>query len=105
MIKKIILVGLLALSVSACSKKTDTPANPNQTTAEQAITQAKLENQKVAKLGFEWTTTKDLIKQAEQLTTEGKFDQAIDLANKAKRQALNGQKQADRAKTASKNLF
>lgn len=90
--KKIILSILLAFSLVACADKI--------ITSKSAIADAKVENLKTRALGFEWKMTGKMLSKASKLAKAGKEAEAIKLANKMKRFAILGQKQAETAKTA-----
>ena len=48
-----------------------------------------------AKVGYEWRDTKKLLRQARKLAEKGKFEKAVVLANRAKRQGELGLMQAE----------
>jgi hypothetical protein len=94
--KKILLTILFALSLSACfGTKTVDAAS-----AKDAISAAKAENAKTKKLGFEWKMSGKMLSKAAKLAKAGDNEAAVKLANKVKRYAILGQKQAEVAKTA-----
>lgn len=64
-----------------------------------AIKAAKEAYEAVKKAGFAWRDTEKMIKQAEEMAKD-KPEDAIKLANRAKRQAENGLEQAKAAKNA-----
>ena len=63
--------------------------------AEDSITKAEEARVKVAKAGYEWTTTSLLINEAKQAAADGNQELAIKLANEAIKQTEEGMKQAD----------
>lgn len=79
--------------------------NNSMSPAGQAIEAAKAENKKAKKVSFEWRDTSKMIKKATKLAKAGKIKEAIKLAKKAKRQAMNAQHQAMVAKNAGPHLF
>ena len=103
-------IAALALGVAAgcASTAEQKPAEPvaeeeadkGAQAAEQAITMAKSMNESAAAAGYEWRDTGDIIKQAEEAADAGKYDQAIELANKAREQAENAlnQKKLEQAR-------
>lgn len=58
--------------------------------AQLMIDKAKTKNKEVAKLGFEWKLTGDILKKAEQAKADGDFRKALDLAAQAKYHARMG---------------
>jgi hypothetical protein len=68
-----------------------------QANAEALIAKAKAKNEEVAKVGFEWKLTQDIIKSAEAALAEGSFQKAMDLAAQAKYHARMGLRQHDEA--------
>lgn len=62
--------------------------------AKSAIDAATAENKKAKKVGFEWRDTGKFLKKASKLAKAGKDKKAIALANKAKKQAVLAQQQA-----------
>ncbi len=92
-----IIAVVLGLAVG-CASTPDDAADAGQTTAASAIAAAKSENAKAKKMGAEWRDTGKLLKKAEAAMQAGDEAKAIKLADKAKRQAQNAQKQA-RAET------
>lgn len=95
---------LLSLTVNAATYDSKHNWNNSTSSAMPASTaiikSAKAEYKKALKLSFAWRDTAKMIKKAEKLAKKGKMSAAIKLANKAKNQAINGQKQAEVAKTA-----
>lgn len=75
------------------SYKTDHPeevaamAEPTRANAEQLITSAEALRVQSAEVGYEWRDPARYIKQAEVALAEGRFQQAMDLAARAKYQA------------------
>ncbi len=57
--------------------------------AERAIAVAKSMNDRAASMGYEWTTTGDIIKQAEMALGEKEYAKAQELARKAREQAAD----------------
>ena len=110
--KKILLPIIIAVSVlttftTHAAEMMDSKHNwnsPMSATAK-AIKDAKSENKKAKKVGFEWRDTGKMIKKANKLAKAGKKGKAVKLANKAKRQAINAQHQALTAKGAGPHLF
>ena len=57
----------------------------------------------VAKAGYEWRDTKKLLREARKLAKGGKFAEAVELANIAKRQSELALVQAEEQESASKS--
>ena len=79
------LILLLSVVVGCAS----TIEGPTAEDAAAAIAAAKAANAKAAAENYEWRDTGELIKQAENAMNEGKNAEAVNLANKARRQAEN----------------
>ncbi len=89
-LKALRLTALLLLVVGfavGCAGTTEEGAGADQAAAEAAIAAAKSANAKAKAEGYEWRDTGKLIKKAEEALKAGKYEDAIKLANKAKRQA------------------
>ena len=82
------LTGLILLLsvILGCASTTEGPTAED---AAAAIAAAKAANAKAAAENYEWRDTGELIKQAETAMNEGKNAEAVNLANKARRQAEN----------------
>lgn len=87
----------LALSLAACESAPTKTLND----ANMAIKEAMTENGKAKKMFVEWRDTGKLLKKARKAKGKGNFDEAVKLANKAKRQAMNAVAQAE---AQAKNL-
>ena len=73
-------------------------AAPSQKDASNAIFEAVVANNKVAKIGFEWRDTyKKLLGPAKKAYKKGDFTKAVKLANTAKEHAKLGMAQAGKA--------
>ena len=99
----LMLAFVFSLSVSAETQFHDSSHNWNNVVSKEAlaaISVAKAENKKAAKLGFEWRDAGNMLKKATKLAKEGKTEAAIKLANKAKKQGVLAQEQAIFAKGA-----
>ena len=88
---RLIMVAALSLGLLAGCATVEEAASP----AEQAIAEAKAENAKAKKLGYEWRDTGKMIKNAEKALADGDEAKALKLANKAIEQARDAQKQAE----------
>ena len=77
----LILSGLLAAGCSGNGTKAAGPEDYNKALADAntAISNAK-------KVGYEWRDTGKILKQADEAAKAGKFDDAVKLADKARRQ-------------------
>lgn len=87
-----IIMMVLGLAVGCATTPDETVAD--QATAEQAISDAKSANAKAKAMDAEWRDTGKMIKSAEEALAAGDYAKAIELANKAERQAENAMKQA-----------
>ena len=89
---KIFLLALISLFLmSGCA----TTEEKIQSAGEKAVAEAVAANDAAKAAGNEWIDTGKLIKYAQKALDDGKEDKAILLANKAKRQAMIAQGQAD----------
>lgn len=87
---------LLAVSVvivAACAWTPHALAG-DAATFEAAYKSAEAARMAAAEVGFEWRDTKKMLRQAKKLAEKGKFEQAIALADQAKRQGEAGVLQA-----------
>jgi starvation-inducible outer membrane lipoprotein len=90
----------LALSLAACqSAPTKSLDEVNM-----ALKSAEAANAAAKKLNVEWRDTGKIIDKARADKGKGKFDDAVKLAGKAERQALNAVKQFDEQKNAGPNF-
>ena len=85
-----------ALVLSACGAQ----QKHTQNDASAAIMAAEMQNKKANKAEFEWRDTGKIIKKAQEAAKQGEFDEAVKLANKAKKQADMALQQAKAAKKA-----
>lgn len=86
------LSGLLFLVISfavgcAAGPAEEPAVNGQAEAAQEAIASAKAALKRAQDEGYAWRDTGDLIKKAEAAAGEGKYDQAIELANEARRQS------------------
>ena len=84
--------GLIAMTFAVaigCSSTSDTGGANLEQQAKDAIATAKQANQRAAAVGYEWRDTGKLIKSAEKALADEKYEDAIKLADKARRQAEN----------------
>lgn len=94
---------VLGVAVGCSSTSQESACTPQQVS--QAISAAKAAYAKVLKANNAWRDTGKMIKKAEMLQKEGKCDQALSMANKARQQAEDalaqkaGQEQTTAAKT------
>jgi len=93
LIKPFFIIMLILGLVAGCAS-TPEESGPTREQAEQAIADAKSSNAQAKKMGAEWRDTAKVIKSAEAALGEGDYAKAIELANKAQRQAENAMKQA-----------
>ena len=90
----------LALSLAACQSAPTKSLDD----ANMAIKAAMAANGKTKKVNYEWRDTGKLLKKARKAKGKGKFDKAVKLANKAKRQAINAMAQYHEQKNVKPNL-
>lgn len=92
-----VLLVALAMGFVGCASTPEEPAaqsTVSKAAAEKAIADAKAAIAESKKLNNEWTTTDELMKQAEEALGAGDYAKAVDLANQAKRMAENAIAQA-----------
>ena len=82
---RLISVALLSLGLMAGCATTE--EDSSGMTAEQAISDAKAANAEAKAVGYEWRDTGKIIEDAEKALADGNEEEAIKLANKAKKQA------------------
>ena len=101
MLKLTSLIALVFAVAVGCSSTTDSSGSSEQA-AKDAIAAAKKAQKDAAAVGYEWRDTGKMIKKAEKALADENYDEAIKLANKAKRQAENAiaQEQSERARLA-----
>jgi len=87
------LAALLVLAVSLTVGCASTTEEVGQDTAAAAIAAAKTADDQAKAAEYEWRDTGKLIKKAEKAMDEGRYAEAVKLANKARRQAENAIKQ------------
>ncbi len=90
------LAALMVLAVSfavGCASTTEDTGQSNAAAATTAIAAAKKADDQAKAAQYEWRDTGKLIKQAEKAMAAGHYNDAIQLANKARRQAENAIKQ------------
>ena len=78
---------VLSIAVGCASTPEPEPVDDQIAVAERAIADAKAANAEAKAAGAAWRDTDDLIKQAEEALKAGDTGKAIQLANKARRQA------------------
>ena len=86
---------------SGAAKSAAAMSDPMAGKAQAAIDEAKAAQKAAASVGGEWRDTGKTIKKAEAALKEGKFADAIKLANKAKFEGEAGKKQAEEQKNAT----
>ena len=87
------LATLLVLTIGLAVGCASTTEEVGLDDATAAIASAKKANARAKAEEYEWRDTGKLIKQAEKAMADGKYDEAVKLANKARRQAENAVKQ------------
>jgi len=92
LIKPFFIIMLVLGLVAGCASTPDEGAT--QETAEQAIADAKATNAQAKDMNAEWRDTAKIIASAEDALAAGDYDKAVELANKAQRQAENAMQQA-----------
>ncbi|MEJ2344329.1 MAG: LysM peptidoglycan-binding domain-containing protein [Gammaproteobacteria bacterium] len=109
---KIIGIAVLTLGMAVgCATQQQQPQKPQATemnakakAAEQAIADAKASLAKAKALDYEWRDSDKILKQAEQAYKDGKYDEAIKLANKAKEQGDLAVQQYYKEKSMNRGL-
>ena len=104
--KMLKFTGLIAMTFAVaigCTSTSDSGGQSQEQAAKDAIAAAKEANTRAQAAGYEWRDTGKLIKGAEKALAEGKYDDAIKQANKARNQAENAlaQKAAEDARLAA----
>jgi len=92
LIKPFFIMMLVLGLVAGCASTPD-EGGATQAQAEQAIADAKATNAQAKNMGAEWRDTAKIIDSAEAALAESDYAKAIELANKAQRQAENAIKQ------------
>ena len=87
------LAALLVLAIGLTVGCASTSEEVGQDDAAAAIAAAKQANKKAQAAEYAWRDTGKLIKKAEKAMADGKYEDAVKLANKAQRQAENALKQ------------
>jgi len=88
----------LVLGVAVGCTSTGQESSCTEQGAKDAIAAAKSANEQAKAINNEWRDTGKIIKQAEKANSEGKCDEAMKLANKARKQAENALAQAESEK-------
>jgi len=91
-----------AFTLGACATGGDSTHTAQD--AESAIMAAEVESSRAAKLGNEWRDTGKILEEAQAAAKEGKYDDAVKLANKAKEQSSDAIAQAESQKNAGPHL-
>jgi outer membrane biogenesis lipoprotein LolB len=102
--KKIITAIAITLLTACSSENVKDEMSSNADPAANAamhISAAQAELKKVDAKGYAWRDTATMIKDAEKLVTEKKYDEAIKLADNAKDQAMLAMKQHDQYQGAA----
>ncbi|MBI3561857.1 MAG: hypothetical protein HY080_09100 [Gammaproteobacteria bacterium] len=101
--KKVLTLAAITTLVSACAFFE--PENiHSKADADNAIAAAEHEASRADKLGFLWRDVDEMIKKAKTAAKDEKFDDAVKLANVAKKQSQLGIEQAQEQKNAAPNL-
>jgi hypothetical protein len=92
--KRILAVAAIVTALSACT--TGRPSSPASASDDFARLAAEVEHEIRAaeKTGFLWRDTEQVLREARLAQSEGRYDEATQLANKAMRQARLAQQQA-----------
>ena len=97
---KLAVACTLALSLAACES---TPTK-SLSDANMALKSAMAANDKAKKMYVEWRDTGKVLKKARAAKGKGDFDNAVKLAGKAERQAINAVAQAEAQKNVQPRL-
>ena len=87
-------LAIAVVVVAASAWVSPVPAG-DAATFEAAYKSADAARMAAAEVGFEWRDTKKMLRQAKKLAEKGEYEQAIALANRAKRQGEFGVLQAE----------
>jgi len=84
--KKIVLIigTLTMLFLCGCTTTPDAPMEVSQKSADKAIATAEARYDEAKKAGIAWRKTHEFIAKAKVMSKEAKYQEAIDLANRAK---------------------
>lgn len=95
----------LVFSVAIGCSSTSEEGTSTEQAAKDAIAAAKEANKKAKAVGYEWRDTGKLIEEAEKALSDSKYEDAIKLANKARKQAENAVAQEASEKQRIAHLF
>lgn len=95
----------LVFSVAIGCSSTSEEGTSTEQAAKDAIAAAKEANKKAKAVGYEWRDTGKLIEEAEKALSDSKYDDAIKLANKARKQAENAVAQEARENQRIAHMF
>ncbi len=96
--KKFLSLAAMTVMVAACASAPENVHSKGD--ADGAIAAAEHELSRANKLGFEWRDSDKMVKAAKEANKEGKFDEAVKLASKAKEQGTMAIEQAQEQKGA-----
>jgi lipid A disaccharide synthetase len=85
---------VLGVAVGCSSTSQESTCSPQQ--VKDAIAAAKAANERAKSMKNEWRDTAKIIQQAEKAEADGKCDEALNLANKARNQAEDAVAQAEK---------
>jgi len=94
---------VLGVAVGCSSTSQEGACTPQQ--AKDAIAAAKAANERAKAVNNEWRDTGKMIKEAEKAEADGKCEDAVNLANKARRQAENAVAQHDEENQRLASMF
>lgn len=95
----------IVFSVAIGCSSTSEEGTSTEQAAKDAIAAAKEANKKAKAVGYEWRDTGKLIDEAEKALSNSKYDDAIKLANKARKQAENAVAQEARENQRIAHMF
>ncbi len=99
--KTTIMIATLSLMLGACATG-GIQAESSEDAAASAIAAAQVATDKVAKVGYEWRDTRDIIEEAKKAAEAKDYDKAAKLAHKAEAQSVEAMKQYESQKNAGK---
>ncbi|HDP88765.1 MAG TPA: SoxXA-binding protein [Thioalkalivibrio sp.] len=87
-------VVLSAVLAAGCASTSNTQSSASEAEFTQAIAAAETSRQQAASVGGEWRDTGKLIEAARKAASEGKYDEALSLAEQARLEGMMGYEQA-----------
>lgn len=92
--RRLLTISVMVVAAGACTTEAPRVMADDAATFEAAYKSADAARMAAAEVGFEWRDTRKMLRRARKLAENGKYEQAIALANQAKRQGESGVVQA-----------